>query len=197
MSIDASTPRPEQIFRWWEWALSISDRPSSRHPGKGGDIDQNQPDSFFCHVCTFGTGTDLNRRYTVKPKDDNKKIMIPVLTSEASTAENPGFSDEQLLEKARNDLRDPQVLFLNVDNAYILTPENAREYYVESDAGDVTPVVDNILGLPNTTTRMRCIGYFVLIGPLLSGLHDVTFGGSAGPRGDRIETLIRYEVRVR
>ena len=77
MSVVGSPVSPEQIFNWWKWALSIPDRPGSTHPGKGGDIDQNQPDSFFCHVCTFGTGTDLTRRYTVKPKDFEKPILVP------------------------------------------------------------------------------------------------------------------------
>jgi len=196
MSIVGTKPSPTEIFQWWEWALSIPDRPPSSHPGKGGDIFQNQPNNFFCHVCTFGTGTDLDRRYTVRPQDLQKQIMVPVLTSEASTAENRGFNDQQLLNKAKDDLQNPQVLFLNVDNGFILTPQNAQQYYVESDAGPVTPVKDNILRLPNTETRMRCIGYFVLLNKLEPGRHDITFGGSAGPLGNRIETLIRYEVRV-
>lgn len=193
MSVVPSKPTPQQIFQWWNWALSIPDRPSSPHPGKGGNIDQNQPVDFFCHVCTFGTGRDLNRKYNVG-NNAKKPILVPVLTSEASKAENPGLDDAQLLNKAKNDLQNPRILFLAVDDAYVLTPQNAQQFYVESDAGDVTPVAENVLGLPNERTRMRCIGYFVLLSNFGPGKHDITFGGSAGPANDRIETLIRYEV---
>jgi hypothetical protein len=57
--------------------------------------------------------------------------MIPVLTSEASVAENPKFDDDQLLNKASYDLQNPELLFLNVDGTYVLTPYNADQYYVE------------------------------------------------------------------
>ena len=194
MSVVASPAGPEAIFNWWKWALEIPDRPGSAHPGKGGDIDQNQPDNFFCHVCTFGTGTDLNRKYTVKPKDFEKPILVPVLTAEASTAENPGFNDSQLLNKARDDLQNPQNLLLNVDSQVILTQQNAQNFYVESQAGPVTPVADNVLGLPNTETRMRCVGFFVLLSNFGKGRHNIRFGGSAGLPGNRIETLIQYEA---
>jgi hypothetical protein len=122
--------------------------------------------------------------------------MVPVLTSEASTAENPGFNDQQLLNRARDDLQNPQALIVNIDGTDILTPQNAQQYYVESDAGPVTPVADNFLGLANQQTRMRCIGYFVLLSGLSSGSHDLKFGGSAGPPNDRIETLVRYDITV-
>jgi hypothetical protein len=196
MDTGNSVPSPKDIFKWWEWALSIQDLASAPHPGNGGDADQNQPASFFCYVCTFGTGSDLKRIHKVKEKDIQKRIMIPVLTSEASKAENPSFDDEQLLNKAREDLLNPEGLFLNVDGVPILTPKNANHFYVESAAGSVTPAMNNILGLPNIETRMRCIGYFVLLNAFESGLHEVSFGGSAGPVGDRYETNIRYQVSV-
>ena len=111
-------------------------------------------------------------------------------------AENPNFDDEQLLSKASYDLQNPELLFLNVDGTYILTPQNAHEYYVESTADYVTPVKNNILGLPDKKTRIRCLGYFVLLDPLGAGRHDLTFGGSAGPPNDKINTLVSYEVTV-
>ncbi|MGB7665180.1 MAG: hypothetical protein WBL67_20790 [Nitrososphaeraceae archaeon] len=155
-----------------------------------------QNKSFFCQICTIETGTDLARAYDVKPADKAKQIMIPVLTSEASRAENPGFDDNQLLFKAEHDLINPQVLFLNVDNEYILTPQNADKYYVESNAGDMVVVNNNILEIPPGPTRMRCIGYFVLLDafPDGSGVHSITYGGSAGPAGNRIHCLVRYQV---
>lgn len=194
ISVGAYRPSPQDIFEWWEWALAIPDVPSSPHPGKGGDIHKNQTKRFFCHVCTFGTGSDPKRKYKVR--DETKQLMIPVLTSEASLAENPRFDDNQLLNKASYDLQNPELLFLNVDGSYVLTPHNADQYYVESPADDVTPVKDNILGLPATKTRMRCLGYFVLLDSLGEGRHDLTFGGSAGPPNNKINTLVSYEVTV-
>lgn len=170
--------------------------PPGNHPGRGGNIHQQQNKPFFCQICTIETGTDLSRAYGVVPADKAKQIMIPVLTSEASTAENPGFSDNQLLSKARDDLINPQVLFLNVDNNYILTSQNATTYYVESDADNVVIVGNNVLGIPPGRTRMRCVGYFVLLDafPEGSGPHNITYGGSAGPAANRIQTLVRYQV---
>jgi hypothetical protein len=187
---------PQDIFEWWSWVLSIPDAPPGNHPARGGPIRQNQNKPFFCQVCTINTGTDLSRAYNVAAVDKGKQIMIPVLTSEASTAENPGFNDNQLLSKAKNDLADPQVLFLNVDDDYILTPQNAEKYYVESDADSVVVVGNNVLGIKAGPTRMRCVGYFVLLEafPEGSGVHNITYGGSAGPAGNRIQTLVRYQV---
>lgn len=145
-------------------------------------------------MCTFNTGTDLDRKY--KAKDEKKPLMIPVLTSEASQAENPGFNDQQLLNKASNDLQNPQMLFLDVDGTHVLTAQNAQQFYVESAADSVTPVQGNILGLPASPTRMRCLGYFVLLDPLTKGVHDLTFGGSAGPSNNRINTKVSYKVTV-
>jgi hypothetical protein len=194
MSIVPSRPSPADIFEWWDWALSIPDIPSSHHPGKGGSIHKKQTKRFLCHACTFNTGADPKRNYTVKR---GKPLMIPVLTAEASQAENRGFDDQQLLNKARDDLQNPESLILNVDGTYVLTQQNAQQFYVESPAGDVTPTKNNILRLPAAQTRMRCIGYFVLLDPLGRGTHDITFGGSAGPSSDRINTLVSYRATVR
>jgi hypothetical protein len=194
MSTVAHRPKPKEIFEWWKWALSISDTPGSPHPGKGGNIDTKQPVGFFCYACTFGSGTDPKRSYHVK--DPKKKLMIPVLTTEATLLENPGFNDQQLLNKASYDLQNPQDLFLNVDGEYILTLQNALKYYVESAADSVTLAPNNILGLPAKQTRMRCVGYFALLDPLSRGVHEITFGGSAGPPNDKINTLVNYEITV-
>ena len=196
MSVVGTQANPKDITGWWEWALSIPDQPSTPHVARGGNIFQNQNKPFFCLVCTFGTGRDLARQYTVRSQDLQKRIIVPVLTSEASTAENPGYDDQQLLTKAREDLKDPQVLFLNIDGTYILTPQNAAQYYVESNASPLTPVRDNILRLTASNIRMACIGYFVFLDPLTSGHHDITFGGSAGPTNDRIDTLVHYDITV-
>lgn len=176
--------------------LSIPNVPAGNHPARGGNIFQQQTRPFFCQICTIETGTDLARAYNNTAANRAKQIMIPVLTSEASVAENPGFNDDQLLFRAEHDLLNPQILFLNVDNEYILTPQNAAEYYVQSDADNVNPVGNNILGLPLGRTRMRCVGYFVLLDafPVGSGVHSISYGGSAGPIGNRIQTLVRYQV---
>lgn len=187
---------PQDIFEWWSWVLSIPNVPAGNHPARGGNIFQQQTKPFFCQVCTIETGTDLARAYNNTAANRAMQIMIPVLTSEASVAENPGFNDDQLLMRAEHDLLNPQVLFLNVDDEYILTPENAATYYVQSQADRVVVVGNNVLGISAGPTRMRCVGYFVLLDafPEGSGVHSITYGGSAGPSGNRIQTLVRYQV---
>jgi hypothetical protein len=172
--------------------------PAGSHPGRGGNIHQQQNKRFFCHICTIESGTDLARAYNVQPGQQAKQIMIPVLTSEASVAENPGFTDDQLLLRARSDLLNPQILFLNVDSVYVLNPQNAATYYVESDADDVNVVRNNVLNIQPGQTRMRCVGYFVLLDsfPRGSGIHNITYGGSAGPAGNLIQTLVHYQVNA-
>jgi hypothetical protein len=196
LAIVGNVAAPQDIFDWWEWVLFVPDAPPGNHPGRGGNIFQQQNRRFFCQVCTIDTGTDLSRAYNNTPANSGQQIMIPVLTSEASLAENPNFTDAQLLSKARSDLSDPELLFLSVDNQYILTPRNALQYYVESNAGRVVVVGNNVLRIPPGPTRMRCVGYFVLLDPFQvgSGIHTITYGGSAGPAANRIQTLVSYEV---
>ena len=81
-----------------------------------------------------------------------------------------------------------------MNNQDILTQQNSHQYYVESAAGPVTPVADNILRLPSNEMSMRCVGFFVLLNNFGRGRHIIKFGGNGGPPGNRIETLIQYEV---
>lgn len=198
MGIAGIQATPGMAFEWWSWVLSIPDAPPGNHPARGGNIHQNQNKPFFCQICTIDSGTALARAYDVHPQNAAQQILIPVLTAEASTAENPGFTDDQLLYRATHDLISADILFLNIDDQYILTPENASQYYVESAANNIVVVGNNVLGISPGPTKMRCVGYFVLIDPFPagSGTHSITFGGSAGPSGNRIQTLVHYEVTV-
>jgi hypothetical protein len=121
---------PRSIFEWWSWVLSIPDVPRGNHPGRGGNIFQQQTRPFFCQICTIETGTALARAYNNTAANRAKQIMIPVLTSEATVTENPDFTDDQLLHRAEHDLINPQVLFLNVDNEYILKPRLLVQIYI-------------------------------------------------------------------
>jgi hypothetical protein len=168
-------PSPVEAAKWWQWILSIA-RPYN--PLESGNTSQNQGLPFLCLACTGG-GEDMNRIFSISGADAKKDILVPVFTSAYSNAElGSGTTDYELLAKARDDVKNPKQLELNIDD---LDLRNLQEHYVECGPFKVNLPPDHILDekIPPGTYRAMSAGYWLKISHLPGGsTHMIKFGGT-------------------
>ena len=172
---------------WWKWILSF---PKISNPLQGFDISYEHLRSIFLS-CTGG-GEDLSRTVRI-PTDVTKDILVPIFTSEYCTGElGTDSTDAELLEAARDDVKDPIEIGLNLDGTEI----NAlSDFYLEYGPFYVTLPPGHILGerIPAGKYRAFCAGYWLKLNSYSDDQsHSITFGGT-GRNG--FHTKVGYSVR--
>lgn len=172
MTFDILCASPEEAVAWCRWIYSIPHNPpQDNNPAKGGKCDQNQnnPDLFFL-VGTTG-GEDLQRQTCVSV---SRYILIPIIVTMNSTAEFPGWSEDQLLVQARNENVDPLRLELTID---AISVQNLEQYLLETLPFELELPQNNILGVNDGYTRCISVGYYVKLRFRETGWHMIEFGG--------------------
>ncbi len=174
-------PPAEWTSKYWQWILSI---PREENPLKTGNIND---DEFISLPCTGG-GEDCGRKLNLSYGDVEKDILIPVFTAEYCTGEVLNGSDEQLLQKAREEST-PIHMEVSVDG-HPLMP-----YYIETEPFQVTVpdnhALENESALAGTYRAVAC-GYWHKLKPLSSGKHIIKFGGAK----NGFYTKVLYEINV-
>ena len=179
---------PFETSKWWQWILSFD---KSNNPLNGSNVDQALP--FVCLACTGG-GEDLKRKLRIEGKDVEKEILIPIFTSEYSTAElGIDASNEKLLRRAKDDVKDPEEIELTINGN---SAQNFEEFYVEAGPFTVQLPSQHILDdekiMPGRY-RAMCAGYWMKINPPSGGDYQIEFGGT-GRNG--FHTKVRYSIEV-
>jgi hypothetical protein len=107
-------PPMDWISKYWQWIYSFY---QGNSPLESGSISCQScgVDDFLCFPCTGG-GKDCNRSVTLTGDNAKKDILIPVFAAAYNAAElGETLSHAQLLEKARDDVLDPESLKLTID----------------------------------------------------------------------------------
>jgi hypothetical protein len=184
---EVEKPPREWISKYWQWIYSSD---ADKSPLKTGttSYQSHNGEDFLCFPCTGG-GENCNRSETITAENSKKDILIPVFTAAYNGGElGQTLSRDELLEKAKDDVREPILLEITVDNVP-LTP-----HYVESLPFRVK--------VPNNHDTSRgdesqyitlSAGYWCRLRPLLPGVHKVRFGGTGR---NLFHTKVEYKIKV-
>ena len=182
-------PEPYETANWWQWILSFD---KTNNPLNGAPANQNLP--FLCLACTGG-GEDLGRKLQVHTGDAEKALLIPIFTSEYSTAElGPRASDEELLSQAKDDVKDPKHLELIIEDRSIPTVE---QFYVEAGPFTIRLPPHHILDDDRIMAgkyRAMCAGYWMKVKHFQGRDNLVIQFGGSGRNG--FHTKVRYTIKI-
>jgi hypothetical protein len=137
----------------------------------------------------------MERKIQIRKEDAEKALLIPVFTSEYSTAEmGADTSDEKLLCQAKDDVKDPKYLELIIEDQSV---PNIKQFYVEAGPFAIQLPPNHILDddtVKPGTYRAMCAGYWMKLKPI-QGKHDfvIQFGGT-GRNG--FHTKVRYALKM-
>lgn len=178
-----------ETAKWWQWILSFD---KTNNPLKGASVTQDLP--FVCLSCTGG-GEDTRRKLQIHKEDAEKSILIPIFTSEYSTAEmGTDVSDEKLLSQAKDDVKDPKNLELIIEDQSI---PNMEQFYVEAGPFAIKLPQDHILDIDTImpgTYRAMCAGYWMKLKPPRGQDNLVIQFGGTGRNG--FHTKVRYTLKM-
>jgi hypothetical protein len=162
----------EWSAKWWQWALSIPKQNSPLVDITGKNCDQKQSGTVWFLAAT--TGGTAERTCTIP---HGKAIFFPVFNVECSFAENPDVKTDSGLSacaKSQLDIARNVVAGIDGQNLQDLIP-----YRVQSPPFNVTFANNNIFGVPAGHSRSVSDGYWIMVMPLVSGVHTIHFGGMA------------------
>jgi hypothetical protein len=159
---------------WWEWAQKepIENNPIYDPTGEKCAVNQVDPNVWFLAGTTGGR---VERDCTIPA---SKAILLPILNTECSTAEDPSLKTEEALRNcARNNAPDRArvVLKASVDGQEI---PNLETYWAESSLYNYTLPKLNIWGVAAGPTQEVAAGYYLMLAPLPPGIHIVHSSGA-------------------
>ena len=152
---------------WWRWALSI---PSDINPNldKTGDNCAEKQGNSPVFFLAGGGGGVVERTCTLQ---SDKAILIPVSVVECSFLELPSAKTDQDLSKCAQEDQSNAVMSLVVDGSEI---KNLQNYRVASRGFDIN-FSENSLFAVSGPTRAVSDGYWVILEPLETGMHQVHY----------------------
>jgi hypothetical protein len=159
---------------WWEWAQMEPIQNNPIHDPTGEKCGMNQVDRNVWFLAGT-TGGRVERDCTIPA---TKAILIPLLNTECSTAEDPSLTTEEALRDcARNNApgRAQVVLRASVDGQEI--PDLER-YWTESSLYNYTLPENNIWGVEAGPTQQVAAGYYIMLKPLPPGTHILHSSGA-------------------
>jgi hypothetical protein len=178
-------PWSEWTALWWKWILSI---PSSRNPGNGNDIFQNQFDENVLFLAgSFGGIVD---RKVAVPY--GKALLFPIINFTTSYAENPSLSNERdMITEARKDMDDIVHKEATIDDNALT---NIERYRFASNVFDIDYPQDNVFHARPGKTRGVSDGYWLFLCPPPRGLHKIHTIGACSRGSTRVE--VTYYITV-
>jgi len=162
----------EWSAKWWQWLLSI---PLARNPafdftGANANINQNNPDVFFCCQTYEGTLTVPNRTVSLKV---GRSIFMPIINW-VSILHIDGETDEELIETANQ--RMDAITCLQIDINGTTVKNGLQKYRARSPFFDVKLPRDNILALQPGPIRAVSDGYWLFLKGMESDTKITSFG---------------------
>jgi hypothetical protein len=159
---------------WWIWAQMepIENNPIYDPTGEKCTVNQVDPNVWFLAGTTGGR---VERDCTVPA---SKAILLALLNTECSTAEDPSLTTEEALRDcARNNAPDRArvILKASVDGQEI---PDLEKYWAESSLYNYTLPENNIWGVAAGPTQQVAAGYYVLLKPLSAGTHMIHSSGA-------------------
>lgn len=182
----------EWSTRWWQWVSSI---PRDFNPGYeriGTCCEHNQTSPVWFLVGTFEEFASAERRCTIPC---TMSILFPAIVSEKSFAEYPQLRTEgDLLKMASEANERVKSAYVEIDGTRL---PNIKQFRIRSCPFDLYFPEKNIFGVQAGVTRSVSEGYWIILGSLTRGIHQIRFGGEAYVM-DRLEfkTDVTYHLTV-
>ena len=155
---------------WWNWTGSVSGSVFNDTTGALATKNQSGPVFFVA-----GTqGTSVTRSFDVP---GNKFILFPLINFVVANGPDPGFADTKTEAGALVDgAITPSNLFAKIDGMDVPNLASHREkspvnftYTVSAASGTFTP---------GTFKDANSDGYWIMLDPIGSGTHTLSFGGT-------------------
>jgi hypothetical protein len=164
----------EWSIRWWQWVTSI---PRDFNPGyerTGMYCERNQTWPVWFLVGTFEEFASAERRCTIPCA---MAIMFPAIVSEKSFVEYPQLRTEgELVNMASEANERVKSAYIEIDGIRL---PNIKHFRIRSCPFDLYFPENNIFGVQPGVTRSVSEGYWIILGPLTRGIHQLRFGGEA------------------
>jgi hypothetical protein len=164
----------DHVKNYWKYVLSI---PADKNPGEDPTGER----------CTYGQNASKNIFYLVGNSGGKTAItckipsglslLFAIIAVEASQAESPGATIDDLHKIAKNDQDHVTSLFLNL-NGTEFKYEDLLKYRTHTGEFDVIFPENAIFGAPPGPSKAVADGYYLITKPLSPGTYNLEFSGS-------------------
>ncbi len=151
---------------WWQWALSQS-VPNDAFSGNNASVGQAGP-VFYIAGTTGGSAT---RSFTV-PGD--KFLLVPLINV---VVPGPASAETSLRADAASFIATVDSLFATIDGNAV----SQSELFTHEESSPLFSFVaanNNPFGFPPGTSDAVSDGYWLMLDPLGTGVHTISFGGA-------------------
>ncbi|HEY7078582.1 MAG TPA: hypothetical protein VH500_02705 [Nitrososphaeraceae archaeon] len=184
------------VGKWWQWALSLPNPVNPMADKSGANCAESQQGPVWFLAGTVGGAA--NRACSVP---FGKAILLNILSTECSKAENPKDSPADLLQCAKEQDDGGVVrISASVDGTDI---KNLKMYRFQSPVFPVTFPVNDVFGVSSdkpVPTISVADGWYVMLKPLSPGAHVIhLFGQNLPPPNSANQpytTEVTYHINV-
>ena len=177
----------EWTGKWWQWAYSMPEEASPMVDDTGRNCANNQTGPVWFLA---GTGGGAVTRQCTIPAD--KAILVPIINVECDTSSDPSRTEEDLRSCAKADQDTVTEKQITIDGVSI---DNLDSYRVQSPVFNLTYPENNVAGLQPQTAKAVSDGYWVMLGPLSPGSHEIHFTAALGDPSAIGTTNFALDVR--
>ncbi|MDX1933225.1 MAG: PEP-CTERM sorting domain-containing protein [Capsulimonadales bacterium] len=166
----------EWTTEWWQWAFSQSTPNDAFSDTTGANAGVNQSGPVWFVAGTLGT---LETRTLFVPTD--RYLLIPLINVENSDLEIPGASEADLRQASIDTMNLVDSLNLAINGT---TVTNLNSYRELSPAFSFSSAANNPFGVTAGVANTAVAdGFWVMLAPIGTGIHTVTFGGGVSSFG--------------
>jgi hypothetical protein len=169
--------------RWWEWASSFSYETSPIADRTGARCGAGQSGAVWFLAGTYGSNL-VQRKCTV-PK--GKYLFFPLINYVVTPKPGRHPTCFDVTTEAQLFTDNPSVLVAEIDGIRIPNLETYRQV----SPGCFDLAVNTSLGI--SVSPAAANGYFLMLPPLMPGLHSLHFGGELST----LKQAISYEITVK
>jgi hypothetical protein len=156
----------EWTAKWWQWIFSMPEEDNPAVDDTGENCANNQTGPVWFLAGTFGGA--VTRECTI-PSD--KGILFPIMNVECDSATDPAFDTESELRSCAKADQDTVITKeITIDGVNI---GNLDSYRFQSPLFNLTFPENNIAGIEPQTTKAVSDGFWIFLGPLPPGTHEI------------------------
>jgi len=164
----------DYVKDYWKLFLSIpaDSNPFEDQTGEKCTYGQNNTKNVFFLTGNSGGKTVKNCQIPA-----GLSLLIPIITVEASQAETPGATIDELHKIAKNDQDHVTSLYLKINGTEI-THDDLLKYRIHTGDFDIEFPDNAIFGAGAGPSKAVADGYYVITKPLSPGAYNIEFSGS-------------------
>jgi hypothetical protein len=162
----------DHIKNYWKMLISTPVDKNVRDSEERCTYGQNLSKTVFFLIGNSGGKTIKNCKIP-----SGLSVLIPIITVEASQAESPGATIDDLHKIAKNDQDHVTSLYLRINDTEY-SHEDLLKYRTHTGDFDVTFPENAIFGAAPGPSKAVADGYYVITKPLTPGTYNIEFSGS-------------------